>query len=32
MGEYNRRNYTKEFKEDAVKLADEQGYKITEAA
>ena len=28
----NRKKYTSEFKEDAVKLITEQGYKITEAA
>ncbi|VAX29040.1 hypothetical protein MNBD_NITROSPIRAE01-1948 [hydrothermal vent metagenome] len=27
-----RRNHTKEFKEEAVKLVSEQGYAITEAA
>ena len=28
----NRRKYTQEFKEEAVKLITEQGYQITEAA
>ena len=28
----NRKKYTSEFKEDAVKLITEQGYKITKAA
>jgi len=32
MKKYNRRNYTDEFKEEAVKLVTEQHYKITEAA
>ena len=32
MGKGKRRNYTKEFKEEAVKLITEQGYQISEAA
>jgi len=32
MKKMTRRKYTDEFKEEAVKLVTEQGYKITEAA
>jgi len=32
MGNKQRRNHTKEFKEEAVKLVLEQGYAISEAA
>jgi transposase len=32
MSKKKRRNHTKEFKEEAVKLITEQGYKISEAA
>lgn len=32
MTKRKRRKYTKEFKEEAVKLVTEQGYKISEAA
>jgi transposase len=32
MSEQNKRSYTPEFKQDAVRLVTEQGYKITEAA
>lgn len=31
MGKRKRRNYTKEFKEEAVKLVSEQGYSYAEA-
>ncbi len=32
MSKKKRRNHTKEFKEEAVKLITEQGYRISEAA
>ena len=32
MSKNKRRKFTKEFKEEAVKLVTEEGYKITEAA
>jgi len=32
MGKKNRRNHTKEFKEEAVNLIKEHGYRISEAA
>ena len=32
MTEPKQRNYTPEFKKDAVRLVTEQGYKVTEAA
>jgi transposase len=32
VSERTRKKYTQEFKEDAVKLVTEQGYKISEAA
>ena len=32
MSEQNKRSYTSEFKQDAVRLVTEQGYKVTEAA
>ena len=32
MSKKKRRNYTKEFKEEAVKLITEQGYRISETA
>lgn len=32
MTKKNRRNYTKEFKEEAVKLVTEQGYTMAEAS
>jgi transposase len=32
MSETSRRKFTREFKEEAVKLVTEQGYKISEAA
>ena len=32
MSKKKRRSYTKEFKEEAVKLITEQGYQISEAA
>lgn len=32
MSKGTKRKYTQEFKEDAVKLVTEQGYKISEAA
>jgi transposase len=32
MSEQSKRSYTPEFKQDAVRLLTEQGYKVTEAA
>ncbi len=32
MAKGKRRNYTQEYKEEAVKLVTEQGYKISEAS
>ena len=32
MGKRKRRNYSKEFKEEAVKLVAEQGYSVAEAS
>ena len=32
MSEQKKKTYTPEFKEDAVRLITEQGYKVTEAA
>jgi transposase len=32
MSEQKKRTYTPEFKEDAIRLVTEQGYKVTEAA
>ena len=32
MSEQSKRTYTPEFKQDAVRLVTEQGYKVTEAA
>jgi transposase len=32
MSNQTKRNYTQEFKQEAVKLVTEQGYKVSEAA